>query len=509
MKNLFTKTKNKNTILFLFSLVLLLAASTIVSATMDKEQIPDNLKLKASKDKILGYIEKGDNVKYAYNSGVKIKDNEKSNSVLEQAQKNGLQVGDENINQRTKNSRTYKTNNESTFVIEIISGAPQFYQDEKGEWWQAEYATTTKDEFFKQTKVSFIEKLVNKAIAVTEAFYSDSNPETTTVDGRCTHYNSSGDTWSNIRNGSGIGGDVQDTTTQDEGTFLQAHGSNNWQQIARTIFLFDTSSIPDTGAIQSATLSIRGYYKEDPQSWGIGLNVYSSNPSSNTSLANGDYDSLGTIPFSSTIEYDDFSTSGYNDFSLNANGIANISKTGVSKFGMREANYDAANIEPTWASSAMAYFAVRYADYSGTDNDPKLVVVYSSSPTAPTELRVEGQEDPNKVTDNTPEFYATYNDSDQNDYATHYRLQVATSSNNWEAPLWDSGLMSMATTTQGSRSPSITYGGTTPLIFDGSTYYWRIKFSDSSDLEGAWSSGDDQFTMASSASVSNFLLVFP
>ena len=45
----------------------------------------------------------------------------------------------------------------------------------------------------------------------------------------------------------------------------------------------------------------------------------------------------------------------------------------------------------------------------------------------------------------------------------------------------------MTSTSKGSRSPQLSYAGTT-LTMNGTTYYWRIKFWDVGGLESPWSS---------------------
>src|SRR5262249_46428022 len=58
------------------------------------------------------------------------------------------------------------------------------------------------------------------------------------------------------------------------------------------------------------------------------------------------------------------------------------------------------------------------------------------------------------------------------------------------------GKLSIGTSTvSGSQSIDLPYSGTS-LPFNGSTYYWRIKFWDDEDSAGPWSGGSDTFTMA-------------
>jgi hypothetical protein len=155
--------------------------------------------------------------------------------------------------------------------------------------------------------------------------------------------------------------------------------SGQFDEIRRSIFLFDTSSIPDGDTVDSATLSLSGSSKNDDLVVTPDLNIYSSAPASNTALVAGDYDSLGGTAFSTAITYANLSTTGYNDFALNATGLLAITKTGVSKFGGRNANKDVANSAPAWTSNLDAGFIVYMAEeVAAGDQRPKLVVTHTS-----------------------------------------------------------------------------------------------------------------------------------
>ena len=183
-------------------------------------------------------------------------------------------------------------------------------------------------------------------------------------------------TWTTIQ---GAAGDLaRNSDAQDYyERIVSGSVSNGWDLIVRGIFMFDTSTIDDADSISAATLSLFGSLKDDTLGITPTLNIYSSAPASTADVVAGDYDSLGTTAFATGITQADFSISAYNDFALNASGIANISKTGVSKFGSRDATYDAANQAPTWGSSAGSYMAGYTADQAGTTNDPKLVVTHA------------------------------------------------------------------------------------------------------------------------------------
>src|SRR5690606_32562675 len=158
---------------------------------------------------------------------------------------------------------------------------------------------------------------------------------------------------------------------------LKAHSGTNNQYSENYRFLmgFDTSSIGATSTITSATLSFRAFDKTnalgEPTTY-----VVSATPASNTALANSDYSQVGSTSFG-TLTYASASTAGYNDITLDSNGIANISKTGVSKFALRN-QYDFLNsTAPSWFANLYAGLRVYTDDQFDTANDPKLTVIYS------------------------------------------------------------------------------------------------------------------------------------
>lgn len=119
--------------------------------------------------------------------------------------------------------------------------------------------------------------------------------------------------------------------------------------------------------------------------------------------------------------------------------------------------------------------------------------VYNQAPSAPTSLLTEGLTNPTQVTDLTPEFSAIYLDPDDSDIAVYYEVEVNTNNLFTGTVMWDSGKTAMTSTQEGNQSPDISYNGST-LSTNGITYYWRIRFWDDDDAQGAWSSVA-QFTM--------------
>lgn len=217
---------------------------------------------------------------------------------------------------------------------------------------------------------------VQPAFADTLTAYPNPNPETNSVDGWTAHYILTGASWATIQGGAGT--DAGDSDNLGRVVIGSDTTTNEWQYIYRFICLFLTSTIGASSTINSGTLSLDSYSTNtDGLSILPNINVYSSSPASNTALAAGDYDSLGSTAFSTAIAWGSWGLA-YNNFTLNAAGLSNISKTDVSKFGARNANYDVANIEPTWSSFQQSNFNITSAEATGTSTDPKLVVNYTT-----------------------------------------------------------------------------------------------------------------------------------
>lgn len=210
-------------------------------------------------------------------------------------------------------------------------------------------------------------------------FHPDKHPEVSSVDGRASHdAGLVGDTWANLRVAAG-------TEASDIGADLAVvymscgSAANSYSVIVRGLFLFDTSRIPDIAEILAATFSLRGTGKVDTNGWLPDINVYSSNPASDTALIPGDYATLGVIAFcDNAIRYNSWSITGYNNFALNAAGIAAINKQGITKFGVKNSNYDAGNNLPAWVDTGGldAYQLTCYCSEQGAGYKPTLTVSY-------------------------------------------------------------------------------------------------------------------------------------
>jgi hypothetical protein len=175
----------------------------------------------------------------------------------------------------------------------------------------------------------------------------------------------------------GDGTSAGDTDTDTNVGRLQADTSTNRFKInQRGIVLFDTSPLTVDATISAGTFSYFGQDLVGNLGIVVELDIVESTPASNTALANADYGQLGGTVFSS-MAYGDFDLEAYNDFALDANGVANISKTGISKFGSK-LNWDTdGSFGGSWVSNAQTYFSAYMSDSVGTTKDPKLTVTYT------------------------------------------------------------------------------------------------------------------------------------
>lgn len=143
--------------------------------------------------------------------------------------------------------------------------------------------------------------------------------------------------------------------------------------LGRNMFLFDTSAISTDDTISSATLSLYGgtFAYGNPSS--TTYEIIASSPASNTSVTTSDFGNYSFTSFASKT-FEGMSRSSYNDFTLDSNGVANVTKGGISKFGTCT-GLDL-NIT-TMTSGHDNIMAVYEASYTGTTRDPKLVVEHT------------------------------------------------------------------------------------------------------------------------------------
>lgn len=202
----------------------------------------------------------------------------------------------------------------------------------------------------------------------TSTFYPDANPESTSVDGYLEYY--ADPVTCPVASAAAAATTANDSSTSING--LQYGDGGPDCNLQRGATLFDTSAIPDTDAVSSAIVSLRGTFGGNTN--GYNIRVVTFSPASNTSLSVNDFNDFGTTAIATEMAVASWSTSGYNDFTIT--DLTQISKTGVSKFGWRlTGDIDAAS------PGALNYAQSDSADATGTTSDPKLVVVHAAAAT--------------------------------------------------------------------------------------------------------------------------------
>lgn len=258
-------------------------------------------------------------------------------------------------------------------------------------WYVFDSATTTKVEYDKQIasatpKTVFWPDIITirKVYAATSTFYPDPNAEVSSVDGFARKCDGPTGNFATARDWDGV--DAFPSSEGDSGIMWGTNSGGilfncNW----RSMFVFNTATLDDSETINSATLSIRSNGKTNTSPLtgsATGVSIVSFTFSSSTNLVAADYKitNFGATELATYITYDSWSTTGYNTFTLNASGLAAISKTAPTGFGALHRE-DAIN--SSWAGDGSpAYQSITfnpiYADTAGTSSDPYLIVVTSA-----------------------------------------------------------------------------------------------------------------------------------
>jgi hypothetical protein len=139
--------------------------------------------------------------------------------------------------------------------------------------------------------------------------------------------------------------------------------------VARYGATINTSSIPDEDTITSATLSLYGNSKLVVGSEERAYLYELVAPSSDGTLTTADFNNGGTTQFGVTPS--SWSTTDWNNISLNSSGITAINKTGKTRY-MLNGWYDVNATAPNNSNEFM--ISCYDADQSGTAQDPLLTV---------------------------------------------------------------------------------------------------------------------------------------
>lgn len=181
--------------------------------------------------------------------------------------------------------------------------------------------------------------------------------------------------WANVHDaasGSECLDTAVDALTSDNTPGTRETAGSDSYDIFRAGFVFDSSSIVDAETVSTAVFSIYTTAKSDGDNDGNDyLAVVSFNPGNVADFDVADYNDFGATEWSNQQDITGITTSAYTDFTLNATGLAAVSKTGNTILGLRE-GHDILN-DPC-AVSTTTRVTTTFSATAGTTQDPKLVV---------------------------------------------------------------------------------------------------------------------------------------
>ena len=245
------------------------------------------------------------------------------------------------------------------------------------------HTISVKKEVFSDAKI-----IPGKVGNTTSTFYPDASVESTSVDGY--HEQSDGVTC-NDANWDVVHDAAASDTVNDNGTTMIINGgcpNAGRITIRRALTIFDTSALPDTDTVSSATVSLYGQALQITVSNNGGNFVapVTATTTSDTVMQTADYDLMDSINNPVTIAPQilsgSLSASAYNNWTLFSTTTERVSKTAVTKIGWR-IGWDIVDVRPN-STSVEQYLITYTADQTGTTNDPKLVVEHSAAAGGPT-----------------------------------------------------------------------------------------------------------------------------
>lgn len=206
----------------------------------------------------------------------------------------------------------------------------------------------------------------------TSTFYPEAHTASVAGDWTCYNTNTS---WAATHDATAGNNTLSNETNLDIISYKVSAGE--WY-IRRGFLNFDTSSLTAGATISSAVLTLYETGKNDGDNDAQGyITLVDGTPASATVGVNGDFDQVGTTHLSNDQDITGITDNATYDLTLNASGLAAISKTGVSKFALREGH----DLENSAITSSYNRSEPAAADYAGSTNDPKLVVTFTTAPT--------------------------------------------------------------------------------------------------------------------------------
>ncbi len=296
----------------------------------------------------------------------------------------------------TKLKGVKETKDGSEYTLESIFYAQKTFEDVNGSWRYIEYGTTTED-VWKKRPVSYIQKFKEFFVATAHAVDLFS----AVGDGQLYSYSTgvnSGSVWTGARNASsGTADHVSNAfyVATDRYTTDCEFGCIYEAVVYRSFIPFDTSAIPASASVSSASLNLFVTSVTDSNNNGSDyVTISTSTQATHTSLTSTDFNDAGPLTMNDASEVIDsgqrkdltsITTNAYLAFTFNANGIAAIKKggqsstcsatAGITCLSARE-GHDTTGTVPTLDTGGN-YVSFSSSEATGTSQDPYLSVTYS------------------------------------------------------------------------------------------------------------------------------------
>ncbi len=157
-----------------------------------------------------------------------------------------------------------------------------------------------------------------------------------------------------------------------EAALVSGRGGSYQGRCNRTFLFFDVSSITGTDTITAATLKVRGGgFSTNADTLAVEASAWGGDGTT-TSLATSDYPNIN-FDLSYSPELTTWTSSGYNDYTLNSSAISGMNTDGYLNCAILEHDYDYNGVSPSLGSAFVA-------GVSFLDSTDKIKIVITHSP---------------------------------------------------------------------------------------------------------------------------------
>lgn len=216
-------------------------------------------------------------------------------------------------------------------------------------------------------------------------------------------------TWTNLI--AATTADIAEPDGAQGSIWLRAsHTTNQFKHLARVYMEFNSSALPDDCTINSAIVGTTGHISTVTTLGVPALSLVGFNPATNGTAVFADFNKFSNTRYATDISGGSWSTSGYNNFTLNAAGIGNISKTAYTNTGII-LSWELDGFGGIWEDYQQILFYIQTQEH-GTTGQPFIEITYtpaaggsapvSSFTTAKSLYRIPGTLQVNDTSTNTP-----------------------------------------------------------------------------------------------------------